>query len=99
MMVENMGEASSPGMLERRTGIAGARRHPQLALRLVEHAGQQCAAAGEHAARAQRLEHSALAQAVAHVVEELAGARLQHLGQAAQREHLGLRIGDFDFRV
>ena len=38
-----------------------SRRHPKLALRLVEHAGQHSPASGENAACSQCLDHPALA--------------------------------------
>ena len=61
-----------------------ARRHAQLALGHVEHAGQHGTAAGENAAGAQGIDHAALAQAFLDEVEQLAGARLQNFGDRAQ---------------
>ncbi len=74
---------SSCGMRDSGTGEpmrAGTRSR---LLRVIQQADQVRAAAGQHAARAQRLEHAALAQIVAQHGEEFAGARLQDLRQEA----------------
>ena len=61
--------------------IAQTRRNAQQAFRYLEQPGQASAAAGDHAARAERTEYAALAQILAQQLEELAGARLKNLAQ------------------
>jgi hypothetical protein len=86
---------AAPATPRARARAAGSPRCPA--------ARQQRAAAGQHAARAQRLQHSPLAQVVAQQSKKLARARLQNLRQkplphqprrlrlSAQRAHRQVR--------
>ena len=65
----------------KRHRVSDAGRYAQQAFGDVEQSRQARAAAGQHAAGAQRLKHSTLAQIVAQQVEELTGARLENLAQ------------------